>query len=64
VVVLEVAEAADDLLDGGVADNIFNRKYINLRERVEVAADCRVPTGADFGVVTEEVTALLVEALV
>jgi hypothetical protein len=54
--VLEITEAIDDLLEGGVADDVLDGKDVDLGEGVEVLADCRVPTRARL--------ALLVEALV
>ena len=36
--VLEVSEAVDDLLNGRVANNIFDGEYINFCKGVEVAA--------------------------
>jgi hypothetical protein len=62
--VLEITEAIDDLLEGGVADDVLDGKDVDLGEGVEVLADCRVPTRARLGVVAQEVAAFLVEALV
>jgi hypothetical protein len=62
--VCEVTEARDDLLDGRVADDIFDGEDVDFGEREEVAADGGVPAAAGFYVVTQEVATVLVEALV
>jgi hypothetical protein len=60
---LEGAQAVDDLLNGRVADYVFDGESVDLGKRVEVLADSCVPAGACFSAVTEEVAYFLVERL-
>lgn len=50
-VVLEGFETVDDLLDGGVADYVFDWEDVDFGEGVEVLADGGVPAVAGFGAV-------------
>jgi hypothetical protein len=60
-VVFERAQTVDDLLYGRVTDDIFDGEGVDLGEGVEVLAYGRVPAGALFSAIAEQVTALLVK---